>query len=75
MKNIVFECKCGCGSIIWEEDGKLWFAVEDRITKTQVINLDNGLINGRWTIMQPIGAVKVQKWLEAHPKKELRRKK
>ena len=66
---VIFKCRCGCGSVIWEDEDKLWFE-QVGVAKVQVHNLKGGDINGRYSIMQPQGAVKVLEWLDAHPDHE-----
>ena len=63
---IIFKCRCGCGAIVWEEGKKLWFE-SDTVARIRIRNMNNGYVNGKHTIMQPNGAAKVLKWLDAHP--------
>lgn len=61
----VFQCSCGCGTLIYEEDNKLWMT-SLMVNKEQVLNMKKGLVNGKHSIMQPTGAVAILKWLDAH---------
>jgi hypothetical protein len=70
MKKTIWRCPCGCGMHVWEEKKKLWVR-SDTIKEEQVFNLRDGQLNGKHSIMQPLGAAEVQIWLDAQLDREL----